>query len=66
AITQIGLVAAGVGIAILPSPLECVQIPAVRYVPISDEEAYLSMGIATRRDQDSSLVANFLAGVAKD
>ncbi|UTH72700.1 LysR substrate-binding domain-containing protein [Chromobacterium sp. IIBBL 290-4] len=66
AITQIGLAAAGVGVAILPSPLECVQIPAVRYVPISDEEAYLSMGIATRRDQDSPLVANFLAGVAKD
>ncbi|MEO3962333.1 LysR substrate-binding domain-containing protein, partial [Chromobacterium piscinae] len=37
AITQIGLVAAGVGIAILPSPLECVQIPAVRYVPLADD-----------------------------
>ncbi|ATP29708.1 LysR family transcriptional regulator [Chromobacterium violaceum] len=63
AITQIGLVAAGVGIAILPSPLECVQIPAVRYVPLSDDGAYLSMGIAVRRDDDSPLVANFLAGV---
>ncbi|MBP4048300.1 LysR family transcriptional regulator [Chromobacterium violaceum] len=63
AITQIGLVAAGVGIAILPSPLECVQIPAVRYVPLSDDGAYLSMGIAARRDDDSPLVANFLAGV---
>ncbi|AUH50142.1 LysR family transcriptional regulator [Chromobacterium sp. ATCC 53434] len=64
AITQIGLVAAGVGIAILPSPLECVQIPAVRYVPLSDDGAYLAMGIATRRDDDSPLVANFLASVA--
>ncbi|KJH66957.1 DNA-binding transcriptional regulator, LysR family [Chromobacterium violaceum] len=63
AITQIGLVAAGVGIAILPSPLECVQIPAVRYVPLSDDGAYLSMGIAVRRDDDSPLVANFLSGV---
>ncbi|OQS27399.1 LysR family transcriptional regulator [Chromobacterium violaceum] len=63
AITQIGLAAAGVGIAILPSPLECVQIPAVRYVPLSDDGAYLSMGIAVRRDDDSPLVANFLAGV---
>ncbi|WP_199154833.1 LysR family transcriptional regulator [Chromobacterium sp. ASV23] len=63
AITQIGLVAAGVGIAILPSPLECVQLPAVRYVPLSDHDAYLAMGIATRRNEDSPLVANFLAGV---
>ncbi|MCD4484998.1 LysR family transcriptional regulator [Chromobacterium vaccinii] len=66
AITQIGLVAAGVGIAILPSPLECVQIPAVRYVPLSDDGAYLSMGIAVRRDESSPLVANFLAGVRGD
>ncbi|KUM04516.1 LysR family transcriptional regulator [Chromobacterium subtsugae] len=66
AITQIGLAAAGVGIAILPSPLECVQIPAVRYVPLSDSDAYLAMGIATRRDETSPLVAHFLAGVAKD
>ncbi|MEO4029497.1 LysR family transcriptional regulator [Chromobacterium vaccinii] len=66
AITQIGLVAAGVGIAILPSPLECVQIPAVRYVPLSDDGAYLSMGIAVRRDESAPLVANFLAGVRGD
>ncbi|QEL56130.1 LysR family transcriptional regulator [Chromobacterium paludis] len=66
AITQIGLVAAGVGAAILPSPLECVQIPAVRYVPLADEDAYLAMGIATRRDEDSPLAAHFLAGVAGD
>ncbi|POZ62302.1 LysR family transcriptional regulator [Chromobacterium alticapitis] len=65
AITQIGLVAAGVGAAILPSPLECVQIPAVSYVPLSDADAYLAMGIATRRDEDSPLVANFLAGVTR-
>ncbi|WP_434633791.1 LysR family transcriptional regulator [Chromobacterium sp. CV08] len=66
AITQIGLVAAGVGVAVLPSPLECVQIPAVHYVPLADDGAYLSMGIATRRDEDSPLVANFLAGVEAD
>ncbi|KIA82054.1 LysR family transcriptional regulator [Chromobacterium piscinae] len=66
AITQIGLVAAGVGVAILPSPLECVQLAAVRYVPLSDHDAYLAMGIAVRRDEDSPLVANFLAGVATE
>ncbi|OHX13225.1 LysR family transcriptional regulator [Chromobacterium sphagni] len=63
AITQIGLAAAGVGIAILPSPLECVQLPAVRYVPLLDDDAYLAIGLATRHDEDSPLVANFLASV---
>lgn len=60
AITQIGLVAAGLGIAILPSPLECVRLPGVRYVPLLDEGAYLAMGLATRLDEDSPLVAQFL------
>nr|WP_199067166.1 LysR family transcriptional regulator [Chromobacterium sp. ASV5] len=63
AITQIGLVAAGAGIAILPSPLECVQIPAVRYVPLLDADAYLAMGVATRAGDESPLVANFLRQV---
>ncbi|OQS41246.1 LysR substrate-binding domain-containing protein [Chromobacterium haemolyticum] len=60
AITQIGLVAAGLGIAILPSPLEYVRLPGVRYVPLLDEGAYLAMGLATRLDEDSPLVAQFL------
>lgn len=60
AITQIGLVAAGLGIAILPSPLECVRLPGVRYVPLLDEGAYLAMGLATRLDEDSPLVSQFL------
>lgn len=60
AITQIGLVAAGLGIAILPSPLECVRLPGVRYLPLLDEGAYLAMGLATRLDEDSPLVIQFL------
>ena len=36
ATTQIGLVAAGLGLALLPAPLERVQIPRVRYLPVSD------------------------------
>ncbi|WP_293764840.1 LysR family transcriptional regulator [uncultured Aquitalea sp.] len=61
AITQIGLVAAGLGIAILPSPLECVKIEGVKYIPLMDEGAYLAMGIATREGEISPLVAGFLS-----
>lgn len=57
---QIGFVAAGLGVAILPAPFECVALPGVRYVPLSDDGAYLSLGVAVRRDHQSALIAGFL------
>jgi DNA-binding transcriptional LysR family regulator len=60
AMTQIALVAAGLGIAILPSPLACVQLEGVCYIPLTDVAAYLSMAVATREQESSPLVAAFL------
>lgn len=61
AMTQIGLAAAGLGIAILPSPLSCVQLDGVRYIPLTDTAAYLALAVATREHDDDPLVAAFLA-----
>lgn len=63
ATTQIGLVAAGLGVALLPSPLECVRIEGVRYLPVADRGAYLSLGVAVRRGESSPRVAEFLAAL---
>ncbi len=60
ATTQIGLVAAGLGLALLPAPLECVRIPRVRYVPIADEGAHFSLAVATREGTPTPLLAGFL------
>lgn len=57
---QIGFVAAGLGIAILPAPFECVRLEGVRYVPIRDAGAHLSLGAAVRRDHKSALIGGFL------
>lgn len=57
---QIGFVAAGLGIAILPAPFECVVLPDVRYVPLSDAGAHLSLGVAVRREHQSPLISGFL------
>jgi len=59
--TQIGLVAAGLGLAILPSPLQCVRIEGVCHVPISDANAHLSLGIAVAQDRRSPQIDRFLA-----
>jgi len=60
ATTQIGLAAAGLGLALLPAPLESVRIPRVRYLPISDAEAYFSLAVATRARTPEPLLAGFL------
>ncbi|MBV8658203.1 MAG: LysR family transcriptional regulator [Burkholderiales bacterium] len=63
ATTQIGLVAAGLGLAILPSPLECVRVDGVRHIPIRDEGAHLSLGIAVAQARRSPQIEKFLAVV---
>lgn len=61
ATTQVSLVAAGLGVAILPAPMRCVQIANVRYVPVSDAGAFLSLVMATRAEEPAPLLANFIA-----
>ena len=64
ATTQIGLVAAGLGIAVLPAPLEAVRIEGVHYVPLEGEGAVLEMSAATRADEASERVLGFVRRVA--
>jgi len=64
ATTQIGLVAAGLGIAVLPAPLEAVRIEGVRYVALEGEEAMLVMSAATRADESSERVLGFVRRVS--
>ena len=63
ATTQIGLVAAGLGIAVLPAPLGAVRIEGVRYVPLEGEGALLVMSAATRADEASERVLDFVRRV---
>lgn len=60
ALTKISLVAAGLGMTILPSPLDYVRIEGIRYIPISDPNAYLLMVAASRKDESSLLITRFL------
>lgn len=57
---QIGLVAAGLGVALLPAPLECVRIPRVRYLPIVGDAAFFPLAIAYRAQAPGALLGGFL------
>jgi len=61
AMTQIGLVAAGLGIALLPAPLECVQLPRVRYLPIAGSDANFSLSVATRCEPSGPLLGGLFS-----
>ena len=60
ATTQIGLVDAGLGVAVLPAPLQCVQLPGICYVPLLDSHAYMTLTVAWRERDTSPLVAAFI------
>lgn len=60
ATTQVGLVAAGLGLALLPGPLECVRIPRVRYLPVSDPGADFPLSVAFAAGEARPVVARFL------
>ncbi|AWI80412.1 MAG: LysR family transcriptional regulator [Betaproteobacteria bacterium HGW-Betaproteobacteria-13] len=60
ATTQIGLVAAGLGLALLPAPLECVRIPRVRYLPIAGDGAFFPVAVAHQDGEPSPLLRGFL------
>ena len=60
ATTQIGLVGAGLGVAVLPAPLETVRMARVRYLPINDAEAQFCLAVATVEGAPSPLLQGFL------
>ena len=60
ATTQIGLVAAGLGIALLPAPLETVRMARVRYLALSDAEAQFRLAVATAAGPVGPLLGGFL------
>ncbi|MCG8992037.1 LysR family transcriptional regulator [Laribacter hongkongensis] len=60
AITQIGLVAAGMGVAILPEQLASVHLPGAVHVPIHDDNAVVSMALACRQADNNQIVQEWL------
>jgi hypothetical protein len=50
-------------VAVIPSPLECIRVPGVRYLALRDAGAYVSLAVATRREPPSPLLAGFLAAL---
>jgi DNA-binding transcriptional LysR family regulator len=64
--STINLVAASLGISIVPDSMRCLQARAVTYLPLSGEPLYALLGIAYRTDEGSSVVHNFIDAARRD
>ena len=51
--TLIGLVAAGVGIAIVPADMNCIRFEGIEYKRLADAEAYSTLYLACRETDES-------------
>jgi DNA-binding transcriptional LysR family regulator len=58
--TIVGLVAAGLGVSILPASCEHIGVIGVAYVPLTDPAAMSEIHVVHRRDERSPLVAKFV------
>ncbi|RDS79561.1 LysR family transcriptional regulator [Dyella monticola] len=60
----IALVAARIGLALVPASMRAVKLPGVSYVPLADPDAYLLLAVASRAQNPSPVVQQFLEIVA--
>ncbi|MEO6800905.1 MAG: LysR substrate-binding domain-containing protein [Rhodanobacter sp.] len=59
----LALVAAGLGLALVPASLRAVRLAGVCYVPLEDPDAFLLLAVACRADDQSPALQQFLATV---
>ncbi|WP_239511904.1 LysR substrate-binding domain-containing protein, partial [Klebsiella pneumoniae] len=56
--TMMGLVAAGIGISILPASLERLSFEGLRFKPLKEAKAQTAIWLVKRGDDRSTLVRN--------
>ena len=59
--TMIGLVSAGVGIAVVPSDTQCIRLEGVTYRPVQGKDAISALHLAFRPDHRDEHAQNLLA-----
>jgi DNA-binding transcriptional LysR family regulator len=55
------LIAVGLGVSIVPADMAMINVPGVRYIAIAGEAPTARLALATRRDERSSIIRNFIA-----
>lgn len=61
----LALVAAGLGLALVPASMRAVRLGGVSYVPLEDADAYLLLAVASRASDQSPVLQQFLSTVSE-
>ncbi|VVE06731.1 LysR family transcriptional regulator [Pandoraea capi] len=59
--TIVALAASGLGVAILPAAVRCIQIEGAHFMDVSEPDAHAPLLLGKRRDDNSPLVQAFVA-----
>lgn len=57
--TIVGLAATGLGVAVVPSELQCINVPDIIFRPLNGPEAITGVYLAARAGEASALIASF-------
>ncbi len=57
--TIVGLAATGLGVAVVPSELQCIDVPNILFRPLAGQEAVTGVYLAARAGEASALIAGF-------
>ena len=57
----LAMVAGGLGLALVPASMRAVRLAGVSYVPLSDPHAYLMLAVASRSNDQSPALMQFLS-----
>lgn len=57
------LIAVELGVSVVPSAVAQIRVPGVTYIPIAGDAPVARLALATRRDERSAVVQNFIARV---
>jgi DNA-binding transcriptional LysR family regulator len=63
--TLIGLVAAGVGISLVPASLQNLQIAQVRYIPLREKTPVTTLQLVYNKENSSAVLGNFVRMVER-
>jgi DNA-binding transcriptional LysR family regulator len=63
--TIASMVAVGLGLALVPASMRCLQLPGVRYVSLAESRTTSNLAVAYRRAETSATVRAFISLIAR-
>lgn len=64
-VTIASMVSVGLGVALVPQSLQCIQLPSICYRPLSDVRPRSELAVAFRRSDASVVVRDFIAATRR-